>query len=118
MSRECPICLKKLSKSNPGIPCFCCKSKTHVKCSKIIDPSNSFSAFKGNWQCGKCMRDKFPFFDIVTDELLDLFNDPVANKGKFSPEFTIDDKLKLYSPRQRTVIGMLIYVMMMQILLV
>ena len=95
MSRECTICEKKLSKSNLGIPCFCCKSKIHVKCSKINDPKNSFSAFKGNWQCEKCARDKFPFFDTKTDDLIELFTDPLANKGKFSPEFLINDKLKL-----------------------
>ncbi len=95
LSRKCSVCLKVLSKSNPGIPCFCCNSKIHVKCSKLNDPKNSFHSFKGNWQCEICMKDKFPFSEIDDKTLRDLSCDFAAKKGKFSPEFSIDDKLKL-----------------------
>ena len=64
MSRTCSVCLKGLSKSNQGIPCHGCSSKVHVKCSKVSDPKNSFHAYKGNWQCETCMKNKFPFHDL------------------------------------------------------
>ena len=65
MSRTCSVCLKGLSKSNQGIPCHGCSSKVHVKCSKVSDPKNSFHAYKGNWQCETCMKNKFPFHDLT-----------------------------------------------------
>ena len=40
MSRCCSVCTTALSRSNPGIPCFSCNSKVHVKCSKINDAKN------------------------------------------------------------------------------
>ena len=95
LSQKCSICLKKLSKNNPGVPCFCCNSKIHTKCSKLSNPSASFQSFKGNWQCDKCMKDKFPFFEIDNDILQELFDNPDAKKGRFAPEFSVDDKLKL-----------------------
>ncbi len=95
MSRKCSVCTKVLSKSNPGIPCFCCNSKVHVKCSKLIDPKNTFHSFKGNWQCENCMKDKFPFCEIDNDSLAHIFENSLPKKEKFSPEFSIDDKLKL-----------------------
>ena len=95
MSRTCSVCIKKLSKSNPGIPCFCCNSKIHVKCSKIVDPKNSFHLYKGNWECENCMKDKFPFYEIDDHTLLDEFDNQNSLKGRFSSEFSIDEKLKL-----------------------
>ncbi len=95
MSRKCSVCSKVLSKSNPGIPCFCCNSKIHVKCSKLSDPHTTFHTFKGKWQCACCMKDQFPFYDVDNDTLINLSDDPPIQKAKFSPEFSLDDKLKL-----------------------
>ncbi len=95
MSRKCSVCYKLLSKSNRGIPCFGCNSKVHVKCSKLRDPNNSFHSFKGNWQCDNCMKDKFPFFDIDNDTLIDLSENSLAKVNNFLPEFSINEKLKL-----------------------
>ena len=95
MSRKCSVCTKVLSKSNPGIPCFCCNCKIHVKCSKLSDPRGTFHTFKGKWQCESCTRDQFPFFDVDDEILTDLSDDPLAQRGKFSPDFSLDDKLKL-----------------------
>ena len=95
MSRKCSICDKMLSKANQGIPCRSCKSKIHVKCSKLRDPKNSFHTFKGNWQCENCMKDKFPFYELDDNSLSDLLEDPSSNKKDISKEFSIDEKLKL-----------------------
>ena len=95
MSRTCSVCLKNLSKSNPGIPCSCCYSKIHVKCSKITDPKNTFHLFKGKWQCSKCMKDKFSFHDIDDESVTDLSFTPVNSKKRVLAEFSIDDKLKM-----------------------
>ena len=95
MSRTCSICSILLSKNNPGIPCFCCNSKVHVKCSKLADPKNSFHNYKGKWECSNCMKDKFPFADIDNKSLTDLLDVYTLQKGKFSSEFTTDEKLKL-----------------------
>ena len=94
---QCTICERKLKKNNPGVPCSNCKARIHVKCSKITDPKRNFHLYRGNWQCGKCASDQYPFFDIDENNLRDLsFNsnapDPVI---KFRPEITIDEKLKL-----------------------
>ena len=95
MSSICSVCSKKLSNSNPGIPCFSCKCKIHSKCSKLKDPKNNFHLFKGNWECENCMNEKFPFNNINDDILTEMF-DYSTDKGKFSPEFSLDDKLKFF----------------------
>ncbi len=41
------------------------------------------------------MKDKFPFLEIDNDTFADLFDNSLRKKGTFSPEFSIDDKLKL-----------------------
>ena len=94
MSRNCSVCTTVLSRSNPGIPCFNCNSKVHVKCSNIKDAKNTFHMFKGNWQCINCMRYQFPFVDIDNDSLIDLSNPPETKKAILN-EYSIDDKLKL-----------------------
>ena len=93
MSRNCSVCAVALSRSNPGIPCFSCNCKVHVKCSKINDAKNTFHLFRGNWQCITCMRYKFPFTDIDNDSLLELAT-PTGSQ-KVLHEFSIDEKLKL-----------------------
>ena len=60
----------------------------------MYDAKNNFHVFGGNWQCGHCVRDKFPFSDVNNDDLLDLAGDSLAKKT-FLPEFSVDDKLKL-----------------------
>ena len=95
MSRICSICSKALHRTNPGIPCHSCKSKIHVKCSKLSDPKNNFHTFKGNWQCESCMKNKFPFAEIDDDTLFELSGNSLTRKCEFLPEFSIDEKLKI-----------------------
>ena len=92
MSRSCSVSTVALSCSNPGIPCFSCKSKVHVKCSKINDAKNTFQLFKGNWQCATCMREKYPFFDIDNESLSELSILPTP-KNSVLTEYSIDEKL-------------------------
>ena len=94
MSRTCSVCLKALSKSNQGIPCYGCNTKVHVKCSKVSNPNNSFHTYKGNWQCETCMKNKFPFYDLADNDLVDLTRTSPPPRD-ISSEFTVDEKLKL-----------------------
>lgn len=92
--RLCSICSKNLSKNNPGIPCYSCNSKVHVKCSGINDHRNTFHLYKGNWQCKKCHKDKFPFSDLDQSDFINLGAADKPAAPKYS-EYSIDEKLKI-----------------------
>ena len=97
-SRTCSVCYVNLKRNNPGVPCSCCKSKIHVKCSDVPDPKRNFHLYRGNWQCSRCMSSQYPFFDIDKNILIEEFthnsNNP-ATEQRFKPEVTIEEKLKL-----------------------
>ena len=96
-SDVCRVCEIKLNKNNLGVPCSHCKSRIHVKCSKVADPKRNFHQFRGNWQCSKCMSYQYPFSNVDQNSILELaFNSNIrTSEKKFKPEVTIDDKLKL-----------------------
>ena len=97
-SRTCSVCYVNLKRNNPGVPCSCCKSKIHVKCSDVPDPKRNFHLYRGNWQCSRCMSSQYPFFDIDKNILIEEFthnsNNPTTEQ-RFKPEVTIEEKLKL-----------------------
>ena len=95
LSSKCNVCEGTLTIKNKGIPCSCCQSKIHVKCSKV-DPKN-FHLYRGNWQCQNCMKHNFPFMDLQEKPLQELqYNSSLIERvKKFKPEITIDEKLKL-----------------------
>ena len=41
------------------------------------------------------MKNKFPFVEIDNDTLFELSDNSLTKKLEFSPEFSIDDKLKI-----------------------
>ena len=95
LSNQCSVCDQYLTRNNKGIPCSCCQSSIHVKCTNV-DPKN-FHLYRGNWQCQKCMKNNFPFLDLQNKPLQELqFNSSLVERvKKFKPEVTIDEKLKL-----------------------
>ena len=66
LSKTCNMCKKELNKNNKGIPCRTCKCRIHLKCAKITN-TKDFHNYQGNWQCGVCIRETFPFADIDND---------------------------------------------------
>ena len=55
----CSICLCKLGKPSKGIPCNCCKSLVHRRCSKL-EPSEIRDLSKNKnyiWECRYCKKE-------------------------------------------------------------
>ena len=62
-SITCSICLRKLGKPLKGIPCNCCKSLVHRRCSKL-KPSEIRDLSKTKnyiWECLYCKKGKLSF---------------------------------------------------------
>ena len=79
-----------------GIPCSNCKCRIHVKCSNVKNANRNFHEFRGIWQCENCLSSNFPFTSTDHNTLLEIsFNSGSKPNKKFSPEVTIDEKLKL-----------------------
>ena len=95
LSKKCSVCDGFLSKNNKGIPCSCCQSSIHAKCTNV-DPKN-FHLYRGNWQCQKCTKNNFPFSELDQSSLQERnFNSSQLEKEKkFKPEVSVSEKLKL-----------------------
>ena len=102
-SQKCNVCKINLKKNNLGIPCHSCKSNIHTKCSKLKNVNKTFHEQKGNWKCSTCI-DKYthtlasdiPFTLLDQDTLYEMrFNSNLTNNHRFTPDITVQDKLKL-----------------------
>ena len=72
-TKKCSVCKRKINKPNKGIPCKCCNSLIHRKCSGIKNSElNSCSKINiiKNWECLSCMMDKFAFTGMEDEDIL------------------------------------------------
>ena len=92
-SITCSICLHKLGKPLKGIPCNCCKSLVHRRCSKL-KPSEIRDLSKTKnyiWECLYCKKEKFPFVELDCNELeQESFNSLYSCKCLKNTDFTTE----------------------------
>lgn len=71
-SKNCSICVRKLTNPKKGIPCDTCKTLIHRKCSGIPKLNTTLldENILKNWECQNCNKQKFPFALIDNNELL------------------------------------------------
>ena len=76
-----------------GIPCNCCKSLVHRRCSKL-KPSEIRDLSKTKnyiWECLYCKKEKFPFVELDCNELeQESFNSLYSCKCLKNTDFTTE----------------------------
>ena len=92
-SITCSIYLSKLGKPLKDIPCNCCKSLGHRRCSKL-KPSEVWDLSKTKnyiWECLYCKKEKFPFVELDCNELeQESFNSLYSCKCLKNTDFTTE----------------------------
>ena len=70
-STTCSICLRKLGKPLKGLPCNCCNSLVHRRCTnlKSSEIRHLSKTKKYIWGCHYCKKKKFPFVNLDCNEL-------------------------------------------------
>ena len=72
----CSICDRKIhsDKVHKALPCFCCLSLVHRKCSGLSNHVllNTEASQMIHWECKKCRDENFSFNDIPDEELFSM----------------------------------------------
>ena len=92
-SISCSICLRKLGKPLKGIPCNCCKSLVHRRCSKLKASEISDLSKTKNyiWECLYCKKEKFPLVELDRNKLeQESFNSLYSCKCLKNTDFTTE----------------------------
>jgi hypothetical protein len=99
---KCSICNKKIQSHDSKLECSLCKNAVHAKCLPYYSTADMEYAANNNnnWSCVVCLRDVFPFFNIINnDEIvnctqndLPIFNVNNARNLIFDPYEILDDE--------------------------
>ena len=98
-STTCSICLRKLGKPSKGIPCNCCTSLAHRRCSKLKSSEirDLSKTKKYIWECHYCEKEKFLFVDLDCNGLEpENFNSLYSCKCLKNTDFTTEEDKNIF----------------------
>ena len=104
----CETCLKSVGFSKLPIYCDGCLSWFHGKCEKIsVKEWQDLGNCKSEWNCNRCIKSRFPFYQLDDEELIECLYDMSANLKHITEKcYKIEDRVKqLYDDKSGEILS-------------